>query len=324
VCEGFRRDGASRHLLQMVVPYGCRRAETIPNVLFMDNPALCSGVRPYTRQAIRLQLQHHGELISLPRIARLQLAHALFDAKDILDMMTKLMGDHIGLGKVCRAAADTPQLIPEAQIDVDLFVCRAVERPCLRLSRPTAGACVIPKQDELGMTISLTRLLRQQGLPLMLNVIEHIGDELRRTIVAHAEAVAARLRADERRARTVVLKIKLAERLGPGEYRVLTRQAPLPEASDDGAVITAAALELWERHRPGRAVRLLGVTATNIAGADEAQLALFDDPRGAARRRLNAALDRIVGRFGSDSIHRAVARPEKASPTLQVKRGEQE
>jgi len=146
----------------------------------------------------------------------------------------------------------------------------------------------------------------------------------RDAIIAHGEAVARRLRRDGVRARTVVLKIKLAERLGPGEYRVLTRQAPLPEASDDGAVITAAALELWERHRPGRAVRLLGVTATNIAGADEAQLALFDDPRGAARRRLNAALDRIVGRFGSDSIHRAVARPEKASPTLQVKRGEQE
>ena len=73
----------------------------------------------------------------------------------------------------------------------------------------------------------------------------------RDAIIAHGEAVARRLRRDGVRARTVVLKIKLAERLGPGEYRVLTRQAPLPEPSDDGAVITAAALELWERHRPG-------------------------------------------------------------------------
>ena len=130
-----------------------------------------------------------------------------------------------------------------------------------------------------------------------------------------------RLRRDGVRARTVVLKIKLAERLGPGEYRVLTRQAPLPDPSDDGAVITAAALELWERHRPGGAVRLLGVTATNIAGAGEAQLALFDDPRGTARRRLNVALDRIVGRFGWTASDRAVARPRRrAHPPGEARR----
>ena len=70
-------------------------------------------------------------------------------------------------------------------------------------------------------------------------------------------------------------------------------------------------------------MRLLGVTATDIAGAAGAARAVRR-PRGAARRRLNAALDRIVARFGADSIRRAVARPEKASPTLQVKRGEQE
>jgi hypothetical protein len=69
-------------------------------------------------------------------------------------------------------------------------------------------------------------------------------------------------------------------------------------------------------------VRLLGVTATGIVGAADAQLALFDDPAPLTRRRLNAALDRIAGRFGQDSIRRAVGRPEKASPTLQVKRGD--
>ncbi len=144
----------------------------------------------------------------------------------------------------------------------------------------------------------------------------------RDAIIAHGEAVARRLRRDGARARTVVLKMKLAERLGPGQYRVLTRQAPLAAPTDDGAAITAAALGLWERHRPRAAVRLLGVTATGILGAADAQLALFDDPRQATRHRLNAALDRIVDRFGRDSIHRAVARPEKASPTLQVKRGD--
>jgi len=145
---------------------------------------------------------------------------------------------------------------------------------------------------------------------------------VRDAIVAHGEAVARRLRRDGVRARTVVLKIKLAERLGAGKYRVLTRQAPLPVPGDDGAAITAVAVALWERHRPRRAVRLIGVTAAGIDGEAEPQLALFADPARAARRRLNAALDRIVERFGEDSIRRAVGRPEKATPTLRLKRGE--
>jgi len=145
---------------------------------------------------------------------------------------------------------------------------------------------------------------------------------VRDVIIAHGEAVARRLRRDGVRARTVVLKMKLAERLGPGKYRLLTRQAPLAEPSDDGAAITASAVRLWERHRPRRAVRLIGVTATGIEGAADAQLALFADARRSARGRLNAALDRIVERFGEESIGRAVGRPEKAAPTRQVKRGE--
>jgi DNA polymerase-4 len=145
---------------------------------------------------------------------------------------------------------------------------------------------------------------------------------VREAIIAHGEAVARRLRRDGVRARTVVVKIKLAERLGAGKYRLLTRQAPLPAPTDDGAALTAVALALWDRHRPRRAVRLIGVTATGIQSAGEPQLALFEDPRRAARARLNAALDRIVTRFGEDSIGRAVGKPEKAAPTLQIKRGE--
>src|SRR5262249_61354375 len=84
---------------------------------------------------------------------------------------------------------------------------------------------------------------------------------VREAIIAHGEAVARRLRHDRVRARTVVLKIKLAERLGAGKYRLLTRQAPLAVPSDDGDAITAVALGLWERNPPHRAIRLIGVAA---------------------------------------------------------------
>src|SRR5262249_47200813 len=77
---------------------------------------------------------------------------------------------------------------------------------------------------------------------------------IRDAIIAHGEAVARRLRHDGVRARTVVLKIKLAERLGPGKYRLLTRQGPLAVPPHDGAAPTARAPPPLARPPPPPAV----------------------------------------------------------------------
>ena len=140
----------------------------------------------------------------------------------------------------------------------------------------------------------------------------------RRAILAHADAVARRLRHDGVVARTVVLRLKLARSLGAGRFPLVTRQAPLPAPTADGQRLAEVALALWTAHRPAEPVRLLGVVATGIAPADAGQLALFPDRRA----RLNAALDALAARFGPDAVGRAVDRPAKASPSARVKRGE--
>jgi DNA polymerase-4 len=144
----------------------------------------------------------------------------------------------------------------------------------------------------------------------------------------HAEAVARRLRHDGLVARTVVLKLKLAQRVAPGPrgYPILTRRTTLREPSDDGAVLAAAARGLLSRAAPGDAVRLLGVGVTGISRADGGQLPLFAPPDARLRRtRLNRALDELARRFGSDAIHRADQRePERAGLTLARKRGAEE
>jgi DNA polymerase IV len=139
---------------------------------------------------------------------------------------------------------------------------------------------------------------------------------VRAAIIAHAEAVARRLRRDGVRARTVVLKTKLALRLGGGRFPLETRQTTLAAPTDDGATLARAALALGARHRPERPVRLVGVTAAGIEGASP-QLGLFAS-RSAA---LNAALDAIVARHGPDSIGRGRA-PERKGLTTRLKRGE--
>jgi DNA polymerase-4 len=153
-------------------------------------------------------------------------------------------------------------------------------------------------------------------------------DELERTVRAHAEAVARRLRRDALKARCVMLKLKLGRRraAGPRGFPVLTRRETLADATDDGAAIAAVARRLLARAGLREPVRLLGVGATGLVPAEGAQLALFAPPDGAARReRLNRALDRLRERFGPGAVVQGTAgEVERAGLSLQRKRGEGE
>jgi DNA polymerase-4 len=147
---------------------------------------------------------------------------------------------------------------------------------------------------------------------------------LEAALITHAESVAQRLRRDRLRARTVVLKLKLARRVSPGPrgYPLLTRRATLRESSDDGALLARTATALLTRAALREPVRLLGVGVTQLISADTGQLALFAAPIDARRERLNRALDAIADRFGSGAIVRGEARhAARAGLSLQHKRG---
>jgi DNA polymerase-4 len=138
------------------------------------------------------------------------------------------------------------------------------------------------------------------------------GDLIRQTIAEQAEAVARRLRADGCRARTVTLKLKLARRIGPGKYPVLTRSLTLAAPSDDGKTITDAALASWGAVHAGKTVRLVGVSVSGI-GDEPAQLPLFRPAAAQRRAALNRALDTLAARFGSEVIGRGELRPKSRS-----------
>jgi DNA polymerase-4 len=147
---------------------------------------------------------------------------------------------------------------------------------------------------------------------------------LEAALLAHAEAVAKRLRATGLRARTVILKLKLAQRRGPEPrgHPLMTRRTSLPAATDDGDVVARAARGLLASAALREPVRLLGVGVTNLEPDGAEQLALFAPPGPRRRARLNAALDALAARFGPDAVRRAgVSAPVRASPTHQRKRG---
>jgi len=140
-------------------------------------------------------------------------------------------------------------------------------------------------------------------------------------LIAHAEALGRRLRADQVRARTITLKLKLARPLGGGRYPLLTRSTSLDDPTDDTAAIAKHAIALIARVSAREKVRLAGIQVQNLERADASQLGLFDSPKGGAAKsaRLNRALDAVAQRFGDDAVTRGLARAERAAPTRRIK-----
>lgn len=118
-------------------------------------------------------------------------------------------------------------------------------------------------------------------------------EELLREILALSQRVAARLREDGYRARTVTLKVRLAN------FTTLTRSRTIDPPTDVAADLYLVASELF-RGLPGarRRVRLLGVAGTGLAPAGQEQLALL---RGERWGDVERAVDRIERRFGRGS-----------------------
>jgi DNA polymerase-4 len=120
-------------------------------------------------------------------------------------------------------------------------------------------------------------------------------ERLRPHVHAQALRVGRRLRKAGVRGRVVQLKIKFAD------FNVITRRTTLSASTDDGQALYSAALELLERAHQGKPVRLTGVSVQSLKEEGAQQLGLFSAPP-ARSTKLNATLDRIAERFGSNAI----------------------
>jgi len=134
---------------------------------------------------------------------------------------------------------------------------------------------------------------------------QDIGDpaELRSVLDALAEKVAWRLRRAGVTARVVQVKARFPD------FTTVTRRAALPHPTDRTAELRDAARRLLAKRvdRRGRPLRLLGVTAQELAPA-AVQEELFPDPRDRRRGELDRVLDAARARFGEGRLTLGIRR----------------
>jgi len=122
---------------------------------------------------------------------------------------------------------------------------------------------------------------------------------LEATLARLAQMVGRRLRESGARGRTVELKLRYAD------FSTITRARSLGQPTDLDTLIFETARDLFRRNwQRGRAVRLLGVGLSNLAG-EQAQMALPGVAAGEKWRSALAAADRLRDRYGERSVELA-------------------
>ena len=142
---------------------------------------------------------------------------------------------------------------------------------------------------------------RAKGYSNSITLEEDVVNETQahKILLALADSVASRMRADGARAYCVAVTIR------GNDFRDKSHQRRLDTATDitDEVYTVAKRLfsELWDRRTP---LRLMGLALTSITREGEEQMSLFPDEKKERARKIDRAVDSIRGKFGPDTIIR--------------------
>jgi DNA polymerase-4 len=148
-------------------------------------------------------------------------------------------------------------------------------------------------------------VLRPQHLPKSVSRETTLSYDVRdpahleRILALLTARVAGQLRDEQILARTVTMKLR------HDDFHTVTRRHTLDSATDLDAELYDAARTLFRAafedvRRRDRGVRLLGIAATNLGTSAEPDL--FEPPARERLRQLTAAVDKVRGKFGFNSV----------------------
>ena len=110
------------------------------------------------------------------------------------------------------------------------------------------------------------------------------------------EKVAARLKAKDIAGRVVTLKLKTAD------FHIRARSATLPAPTQLAEVLYRIGTDLLAAEARGEAFRLIGIGASALEDARDADPPSLLDPGAARRARVERAIDAVRARLGDDAI----------------------
>ena len=173
------------------------------------------------------------------------------------------------------------------------------ERALERLIGPDARALKLRAQGQGGTVLRPDRLPKSVSRETTLSHDMRDPEKLERILALLTARVAGQLRDEQILARTVTMKLR------HDDFRTVTRRQTLETATDLDAELYRAARDLFraafeEVRRRDRGVRLIGIAATNLGTAAEPDL--FEPPERGRLRQLTAAVDKVRGKFGFNSV----------------------
>lgn len=183
---------------------------------------------------------------------------------------------------------------------VDVYqIQRMEEKDIQRLIGADARSLKLRAQGQGGTVLSPHRLPKSVSRETTLSRDIRDPEELERILALLTARVAAQLRDEQLLAKAVTLKLR------HDDFHTVTRRRTLEVATDLDAEIYSATRALFrgafdEVRRRNRAVRLIGVAATNLGTAAEADL--FESPERIRLRQLTDAVDKVRGKYGFDAV----------------------
>jgi DNA polymerase-4 len=173
------------------------------------------------------------------------------------------------------------------------------ERALLQLIGPDAQSLKLRAHGRGGTVLRPDRLPKSVSRETTLSRDLRDPGELERILALLTARVASQLRDEQILARSVTLKLR------HDDFQTVTRRRTLETATDLDAELYQAARALFRAafadvRRRDRGVRLIGVAATNLGTAAEADL--FEAPERVRLRQLTEAVDKVRGKYGFNAV----------------------
>ena len=124
-------------------------------------------------------------------------------------------------------------------------------------------------------------------------------ESINRILLAQADIVAARMRADDGKCRCVGVTYRNLD------FVNRSHQKKLQESTDVTDVIYNTAKQLMKESWQGEPLRLIGLAVSDIDRDGFEQMSLFSDENKEKRKALDSTLDSIRGKFGNAAVQRA-------------------